>query len=156
MWLDLVEQVVLSILVWHRLLSLDHRQVWVERLLTDEMVKWLLSFSLVSCNMDGLVHGQAAVRVKPLHIFQISHLTLEKCKVISQHFPIELFTYELVTVILIILCFPCIVDITIKLNKFTPFFDVLAQVSRVLLPNVQKALSTGEIIQHNGPSGLVE
>jgi len=103
MWLDVVEHVAFSILVWHALVSLDHRQVWVERLLTNEMVERLLAVDFVSCNVDGLVHGQTAVGVKALHVFQISHLTLEQCEVISQHFPVKFFANKLVSVVLVIL-----------------------------------------------------
>ena len=83
-------------------------------------------------------------------------MTLEEREIISQHFPVQLFTDELLSVVVLVLLFSGIVDVTVEVDEFMPFFDILSHMICILLSDVQEAVFTCEIIQHDGSSDFIE
>jgi hypothetical protein len=99
---------------------------------------------------------QAAVRVEALHIFQVCCLALEQAKIVCKHFPIELLTNKLLSLVIIVLAAAIVVDVRVEKNELVPFLDVLAEVIDVLLAHIKEGLSAGQIIQHHRSANLVE
>lgn len=106
---------------------------------------------------DRLIHHHAIIVVlESAKVLQIFHLALEHRQVVSQHLPIEFLADILLTLVLLVLLFPGIVDVTVKEDELVPLFQVLAHVIDILLANLQEVLTTREIVKHDDTADFVE
>ena len=106
---------------------------------------------------DGLVHHHTIVGVlESAQVLQIFHLTLKHRQVISKHLPIKFLANILLSLVLLVLLLPCIVDVAVKENKLVPLLQILAHVIDILLTDLQKVLTTCKIVKHDDATDLVE
>lgn len=106
---------------------------------------------------NGLIHHHAVVGVlESAQVLQILHLTLEHRQVICKHLPIEFLADILLSLVLLILLLPCIVDVTVKENELVPLFQILAHVIDILLTNLEEVLTTRKIVKHDDATDFVE
>ena len=106
---------------------------------------------------DGLIHHHTIISVlESTQVLQIFQLTLKHRQVVCEHLPIELLADILLSLVLLILLLPCIVDVAVKENKLVPLFQILAHVIDVLLADLQEVLTTREVVKHDDTTDLVE
>lgn len=106
---------------------------------------------------DGLVHHHTIVGVlESAQVLQIFHLTLKHRQVISKHLPIKFLADILLSLVLLILLLPCIVDVAVKENELVPLLQVLAHVIDILLTDLEEVLTTRKIVEHDDATDLVE
>jgi hypothetical protein len=135
--------------------ALDHADVvGLERIVVASIAS--KAYSTWACH-DGLIHHHAIVGIlESTQVLQIFHLTLKHRQVVCEHLPIELLADILLSLVLLILLLPCIVDVAVKENKLVPLFQVLADVIHVLLSDLQEVLTTREVVKHDDATDLVE
>jgi hypothetical protein len=134
-WLDLIlDQLTRWLVRVLPSIPRDHTLVRVEGL-------WVRALVAIIMHHYGLVHDQASVGVKPSHVLEVVHLTLEQGQVISEHLPVKLLSNELVALVLLVLGLPRIVHIGVELDKLIPLSHVLGHMLVVLLTHVQEVLS---------------
>lgn len=103
-----------------------------------------------------MVHHQTLVGIKASHVLQVIHLTLEKGKVVCKHLPVKLLSDELFPLILVILRLSSIVEVVVERDELVPLFCVDVHVAHILFTHIQKVLSTGKVVKHDGSPCLIE
>lgn len=94
--------------------------------------------------------------VKAFNVLLVLLLALEHAQILCQHLPIEFFSNELLSVVLVILGLSVVVDIAVKSIEEVPLLNIRAQMVDILLTNVKEILSTCKIVQHDCSPCLVE
>ena len=106
---------------------------------------------------NGLIHQHCVVSVlESAQVLQIFKLALEHRQVICKHLPIKLLADILLSLVLLVLLLPGVVDVAVKENELVPLFQILAHVVDVLLAYLEEVLTTCEVVKHDDATDLVE
>lgn len=113
-------------------------------------VSWLLHNRLV--HFKGVLW--IVLRVESLDVLHV--FSLEQVQVFGKHFPVQLFSDELLSLVLFILGFSVVIDVRVEALEGVPLSYQFAEVVDVLFPHVQEVFSAVEVVQHDSSPHFVE